>query len=459
MNEAVCQYIDKHRDDMISDLRALAEIRSVIGEASTGYPFGKETARALDTALELCGRYGLHTRNIDNYVGTADFFADKENYLGILCHMDVVPEGVGWTYPPFTITEKDGRLYGRGAVDDKGPATAALYALRTIKELGIPLDKNVRLILGTNEENGSGDLEYYTRIEQLPPLLVTPDGSYPVINIEKGMLRVSLRTKSSIPAEGMIIKSIISDGAVNAVPFTASAEICGVTEDMFRGAADGLNVDISAEGSVFTVTGKGAHASAPESGRNALTALLTIISRLDRSGAYPEIAALTKLFPCGETDGSSCGIKCSDEISGEATTVLSVCSFDGENLLCRQDIRFPVCESCGGIIQKLKTAAEKYGFSVTADMRSEPHHVPADSEFIRTLLDVYEDATGEKGYTVAIGGGTYVHNTDGGVAFGAEFPGDENNMHGADEFIRTEALIQNAKIYAEAIIRLCGKDK
>lgn len=457
MNKAICQYIDNHRKDMISDLRTLAEIPSVMGEAQKGYPFGREPARALDTALELCQRYGMHTRNIDNYVGTADFFADRENYLGILCHMDVVPEGIGWTFPPFTITEQDGRLYGRGAIDDKGPAVAALYALRAIKELGLPLDKNVRLILGTNEENGSGDLEYYTKIEQLPPLLVTPDGSYPVINIEKGMLRISLRAKINAPKEGIIIRSILSDGAVNAVPFTASARIDGVTEDMFRSAAEGLDVDISAEGSLFTVTGKGAHASTPESGRNALTALFTIISRLDKAGAYPQISALTKLFPYGETDGLSCGIKCSDNISGETTTVLSVCSFDGNDLLCRQDIRFPVCESCAGIVDKLKAAAEKYGFTVTADMESEPHHVPADSEFIRTLLDVYEDATGAKGYTVAIGGGTYVHNTSGGVAFGAEFPGDENNMHGADEFIRTDALLINAKIYAEAILRLCGK--
>lgn len=458
MNKAICQYIDEHRNDMITDLRILAEIPSVMGEAEEGAPFGKEPARALNTALELCEKYGLHTRNIDNYVGTADFFADTDNYLGILCHMDVVPEGSGWTFPPFAITEKDGRLYGRGAIDDKGPAVAALYALRAIKELGIPLDKNVRLILGTNEENGSDDLEYYTKKEQLPPLLVTPDGSYPVINIEKGMLRMSLQARLAPPAEGMIIKSIISDGAVNAVPFTASADILNITEEMFRSAAEGLNVDIAADGTRFTVNGKGAHASTPESGRNALTALFTIISRLDKAGAYPHISALTRLFPYGETDGLSCGIKCSDDISGGATTVLSVCDCDGENILCRQDIRFPVCESCAGIIQKLKSAAEKYGFIVTADMESEPHHVPADSDFIRTLLDVYEDATGEKGYTVAIGGGTYVHNTSGGVAFGAEFPGDKNNMHGADEFITTDSLLKNAKIYAEAIIRLCGKE-
>lgn len=458
MNKAIGQYIDEHCAEMINDLRKLAEIPSVMGDPQEGCPFGREPARALGTALELCQRYGLHTRNVDNYVGTADFFDHKDNYLGILCHMDVVPEGIGWTFPPFAITEQDGRLYGRGAIDDKGPAVAALYALRAVKELGIPLEKNVRLILGTNEENGSGDLEYYTKIEQLPPLLVTPDGSYPIINIEKGMLRISLRAKINVPKEGMIIRSIISDGAVNAVPFTASAGIDGVDEGTFRGAAEGLDVDISAEGGVFTVTGKGAHASTPESGRNALTALLTIISRLDKAGAYPQIAALAKLFPYGETDGASCGIKCSDDISGETTTVLSVCECDGGNILCRQDIRFPVCESCAGIVQKLKDTAEKHGFSVTADMESEPHHVPADSEFIRTLLDVYEDATGEKGYTVAIGGGTYVHDTAGGVAFGAEFPGDENNMHGTDEFIRTDALLMNAKIYAEAIIRLCGKE-
>ena len=96
---------------------------------------------------------------------------------------------------------------------------------------------------------------------------------------------------------------------------------------------------------------------------------------------------------------------------------------------------------------------------MNVDLQCEPHHVSADSSFVKKLLEVYEDVTGEKGYTVALGGLTYVHDTENGVAFGAEFPGDENNMHNADEFIRTESLLLNAKIYANAILRLCGKDE
>ena len=56
---------------------------------------------------------------------------------------------------------KDGKIYGRGTADDKGPAIAALYAMRAVKELGIPVKKNVRLILGTDEECGSSDIRHY----------------------------------------------------------------------------------------------------------------------------------------------------------------------------------------------------------------------------------------------------------------------------------------------------------
>ena len=464
--KAISDYIDSCKNDMINDLRTLARIASVAGEPIENMPFGEGPAKALAAALELCKDSGMTVRNVDNYVGTADYFPDKEDHLGILCHMDVVPAGNGWSVPPFDITERDGKLIGRGAIDDKGPAVAVLYAIKTIKALGLPLEKNVRLILGTNEENGSTELEYYTAKEALPPLLFTPDGSYPVINIEKGMIRTSLSADNiRVNNNGFEIVSIKAGKAVNAVPEQSIAVLKGIGGEEVTACAEKLglpvtfiitenggNVEIEAEG-------KSAHASLPETGENTLTALFTLISALDRANSYPSVKAFAKLFPYGETDGLSCGISSCDDISGAATTVLSVAECDGNKLVCRQDIRFPVCESCAGITSKLKAALEPYGIALNVDLQCEPHHVSADSGFVKKLLEVYEDVTGEKGYTVALGGLTYVHDTENGVAFGAEFPGDENNMHNADEFIRTESLLLNAKIYANAILRLCGKDE
>ena len=448
----IFSYIDDHKEDMISDLARLIKIPSVMGVAEESAPFGKHPAAALAEALDICKSAGFSVKNIGNYIGTADFFpAEKIPELGILVHLDVVPVGGGWTSDPFVLSRRDGKLFGRGAIDDKGPAIAALYALKAVKESGVTLSKNVRLIFGTNEENGSKDLEKYRAVENLPEMLFTPDGSYPVINTEKGMIRISYKANVS---EKII--SAAGGNAVNAVPEYAEAVLDFSTIEIEKFADKFEGVKISAEnfeGKIkITARGKGAHASTPEGGKNAVTALLAVISEITGD---EKAAALSAMFPYGETDGLSAGIKCSDEISGGLTTVLSVLDVRNGRLEARQDIRFPAEKTSGEILDLLKKTAEKHGFEMAADMVSEPHHVPEESEFVRKLLDVYEEFTGEKGYCVAIGGGTYVHETAGGVAFGAEFPGEENNMHGADEFITEESLVKNAKIFAAAIVRLC----
>ncbi len=446
-------YIDSHAEEMIANLRRLVRIPSVMGETAEGAPFGEMPARALAEMLEMCSEAGLHIRNIDSYVGTADFYhANGTPDLGILCHLDVVPEGSGWSVPPFELTEKNGRLYGRGAIDDKGPAAAVLFAVKALKAVGIKPAKNFRLIFGTNEENGSADLAYYRKKEKLPEMLFTPDGSYPVINAEKGMLRVTHKL-----AVCPKIISISGGKAVNAVPEYAEAVLDITNADISGYTSKFEGVTIAAEHidsiTKITARGKGAHASTPENGANAVTALISAVSEISGDTA---LAALSGMFPYGETDGSAAGIKCSDEISGGLTTVLSVINCSDGILEAKQDVRFPISKTSGEILTALEKKAAASGIELNADMISEPHYVPEDSVLIKKLLEVYELVTGEKGYCVAIGGGTYVHETVGGVAFGAEFPGEENNMHSADESISRESLIKNAKIFAEAICSLCG---
>lgn len=445
-------YIASKRDEMVSDLSELIRIPSVMADPTENCPFGENNVKALNKAEEICQKYGFFTKNCDNYAISADLLNNGEKHLGILCHLDVVPEGNGWTKPPFELTAEDGKLFGRGAIDDKGPAIAALYAMRCVKELGFTIDKNVRLILGSNEENGSADMEYYQKKESFPPLLFTPDGSYPLINIEKGMMRIKLSHSCS----GKIV-SISGGTMINAVPESAKAAV-KIPAETLQKAAEKLSCkvkfDITEENGVSHISahGRSAHASTPELGTNALTALLGLLAECD----VEEAKAFAELFPFGETDGAGCGIKCSDKESGAATTVLSVAEITGGNIVCMQDIRFPVCESCKGILEKLEKAAKAVNIGVEPVMQSEPHHVSAESEFVKTLLGVYESVTGQKGEPIAIGGGTYVHETENGIAFGAEFPEEDNNMHGADEFIKEESLLLNAEIYANAILMLCG---
>ena len=444
----------KYLDYAVELLKELIAHKSVAAEAQEGMPYGRDCADCLAFAEDFLKKEGYIVRRFDKHAITADFGGGNAE-LGILCHLDVVPtDGQKWSSDPFKPEIREGRIYGRGAIDDKGPAAAVITAMKMIKDSGIKVNKNFRLILGSNEENGSADMEYYRKKESFPPLLFTPDGSYPLINIEKGMMRIRLSHKCEK------IVSISGGAMVNAVPEAAKAQV-KITAETLRKAAEKLapevKFDITEENGLTNISahGRSAHASTPELGVNALTALLELLAECD----IDEAKAFAKLFPFGETDGAGCGIKCSDEVSGAVTTVLSMAEISDGKLVCTQDIRFPVCESCEGILSKLENAAKAVGVSAEPIMQSEPHHVSAESGFVKTLLNVYESVTGEKGEPIAIGGGTYVHETENGVAFGAEFPGDENNMHGADEFIREESLLLNTEIYANAIIALCGKEE
>ena len=189
-------------------IRQLVEIPSVKGKPEQSAPFGAEPRRALDKMLEICREHGFVTGCHDNVMGTADYAPSGKVGLGILCHLDVVPaEPLNWSCPPFQLTRRDGKLFGRGVIDDKGPCAASLMALYCIKELGIPLKKGVRLLFGTDEENGSEDLEIYRSTHELPPMVFTPDGSFPVINIEKGMIRADILHSAS--GNSPIVESVV----------------------------------------------------------------------------------------------------------------------------------------------------------------------------------------------------------------------------------------------------------
>lgn len=467
-SQNISDYIESHKDEMINTLAELVKIPSVKGEAENNKPFGKYPASALEKALDICNSFGFKTKNIDNYAGHADL-SDMETELAVLCHLDVVPAGNDWTYNPFELynDSENGLLFGRGTIDNKAPAVAVMYAMKAIKDLNIPLKKNVRFVMGTDEENGSSDMKYYLSKEKMPSKVFTPDGSYPLINIEKGMIRLSFSKKfNSDNQNSKKIISINGGKTINAVSGLAYAELFGFSDDEIKKAVSDTDMsvkfDIKHENEIIKITAYGtdAHASTPEKGDNAITAIINLISALCTDNSEMSgynIKILSSLYPYGETDGASCGIKCSDEKSGSLTSVLSVLKFDENGFEFKNDIRFPVSENCDSIINKIRNLFSKYEIDMEILLKDEPHYTDENSSFIKSLLKVYEDITGFKGECIAIGGGTYVHNINGGVAFGAEFPDEDNNMHGADEHIKTESFLLNAKIIANAIIEICGE--
>lgn len=446
--EIVRQKIEENKPAMLKTLQELIAFPSVATAApENGYPYGTACANALDYMLNAAKACGLHTGNLEYHVGTADTAAEQPPYLGILSHLDVVPVmEENWSTPPFEAVIKDDCIFGRGAIDDKGPAVAALYAVKAICDAGISLKKPVRLLFGCNEENGSSDLEYYFAHDTMPPLVFTPDGSYPLIHIEKGLLRILFQKQTADP-----IVSLQAGSAPNAVPAKADCTIALV--HLPETLPEGCTAETTANTAAITWNGLAAHASTPETGNNAITAMLQTLAA---NPAFADCAALSKAFPHGCTDGSGFGVACADEDSGALTCVCTQMQVQDGVLTGTIDIRYPICTTKEAVVKQVQDGLHAAGFDSNAVIQTDPHAVSKDSPFVQTLLRVYEEETGEKGECIAIGGGTYVHDIEGGVAFGAEFPGWDYHMHGDDEFIPISHLMQDVRMMAAAILEICG---
>ena len=450
------EYLENNFEQFKAALDRLVRIPSVSGEAEGQYPFGKSCGEVLDEFLKICEENGFHTRNYDYFAGSAEpcdgtvLYENIEPELGILAHLDVVPvTEKDWTFPPFEVTEREGFLYGRGVTDDKGPLLAALFAMKAVRECGYRLQKNVRLIAGCSEETGDErDIEEYCKRAKMPPMVFTPDADFPIITTEKGLMRFSFR--GSFDCEKIV--SIKGGTVVNAVP----SEVTAVIEGDVKLEGDGITSEYKNGRTELVCKGVSAHASMPEQGENAFTKLFTALTDCN----LPEndrkmLGALLRLFPHGETNGAALELDCTD-VSGSTTCVFSIIDFEGGRLSCKADMRFPVSFSKAAVVEKFRSAVEKAGLEFVSATGSEPHTVDTEGDFVKTLLEVYGEVTGLPAYCKAIGGGTYVHGIEGGVAFGPECEGEDNRIHGADERAKISSLLTSAEIYAKAIIRLCG---
>ncbi|MBN1777671.1 MAG: Sapep family Mn(2+)-dependent dipeptidase [Clostridiales bacterium] len=456
--ERITQWIDEHRDEMIQTLRRWLSYPSVKGEAEEGAPFGREVKRTLDAALADGRDMGFAVQDHEGYAGDISMGPAGVDTLGILTHLDIVPVGDGWTVDPFAGVTDEERIIGRGAIDDKGPAVAALYAMKAVLESGRPLKREVRLILGCDEESGMGDMAYYKQHADMPREGFSPDATYPVINTEKGLL--ALRLKAEPAENGIEVKRIAVGERHNVIPGKASAliegdkalceHINGLAKEMLVSA----EAEMTGEGILLSARGVAGHASMPESAKNALGELLLVLRAV---GAEEPLKTLADVIGA-EYDGDSLGILCMDKTSGALTCNLGVLRYDDTGLYAEIDIRYPLLCNGGQIIRTVKAALGENFIVETMSFKG-PHHVLPNSKLVNALLDAYHTQTGRPRECVAIGGGTYARCLEEGVAFGALFPGEAETAHQADEHIRIDTFVQNAKIFARAILLLAGEEE
>jgi succinyl-diaminopimelate desuccinylase len=463
----------KRKESLLLDLTNLLKIESTkdLASATEKKPMGRNIAEALEYMLSLSSEQGFATKNQDGFYGYAEHGdSSSKEHIAVLCHVDVVPATGQWTSPPFEPTIRDGRLYARGAIDDKGPTMAAFYAVKLLKELQLPLKRNVRIIFGADEESGMSCLKKYRELEQLPFAGFAPDANFPIINAEKGQIHAKLvmnprkRDVDSFSSEVFTLLSFTAGTRANMVPESATATVSGDTDLIEKKyteylRAHGLNGSVVTNDENITLSLKGvsAHSMEPFKGLNAATALVHFLHTLvfDLNG-QDYLAFIDQVY-YDDHYGKNLGIDHSDEITGPLTLNPAIFHYEKDNESFVQiNIRYPVTANFEAIEGQVKLVLDKYNFSVGEIRNKNPHHVDKDTPMIKSLQEAYEEETGQDPTLLSSGGNTYASLLPNCVAYGAVFPGKEMTAHQKDEYIEVEDLLKATSIYAKAIYYLAN---
>ena len=435
--------MDKYFDDAVSTVSEIIRFDSSLKPAEEGFPFGKETADCLAYFLSLAEKMGFETHNYDNYIGEVVFGQGKD--FAVLAHLDVVPAGNGWKYPPFAGVINDDlsdgdvagkKIWGRGAMDDKGPAVCCLYALKALKDEGITPNRTIKLIVGCNEECGWKCIEHYKKVAKMPEEGFTPDADFPVIYAEKGILHFS----ASFAIEDSPFTALNAGERVNMVCDLATAVITKRAAEKLVGYQNevaGTTFSYDNTTNILRVYGKSAHGSTPQAGANALEAMMKFFASFNESckKAYELLFA------------DCAGITALRDETGSLTISPDVAEFKNGLLKITSDIRFPATHLKEEVLEKLQGA----GAEIEVVNYQAPIYNALNGALISTLSKVFNQKMGTDEKPVAIGGGTYARALKCGCAFGPELKGDEQTIHQPNEYITFERLRFLNEVYYDAL--------
>ncbi len=463
MNISLNNYIDKIKDEIITSTCEIINIPSVFNDSdNSNTPFGKYTVDALEYILNLGKSFGFRSQNIDNKCGYIEF-GKGEKLVGIIGHLDVVPADDTWTFEPFNATVSDNKIYGRGAIDDKGPTIAALYAMKAVHD-NYQLDKRVRLILGLNEENNWKCIERYKETEELPTVSFSPDANFPCIYAEKTIESLYLK-QAYIKNSSLYIENISTNhNAINVVPKFCEITIGFSIHEMndIKSTIYNIlhqyqyNIDIDVIDSThIKLISKGisSHAAHPELGDNAISKLIIVVNDLfNYYNIHLEILDYFVKYIGDDYLGKNLKIDFKDE-SGILTLNTAQFSLENNFLTIGFNLRIPVTIDYNVIEESFKEYATK-NLKVEVARIQEPLYIEKSNDLVQKLCTIFNDYNHSNFLPEAIGGGTYARAFNNCISFGPQMPGDKDMCHQADEYISIDNLLFCTKVYAEAILRL-----
>lgn len=427
MKKKIDNYIRENTRNIIRDILELVAIKSVSSDET-------ESKRALNFFLAKAENMGFKTmKTSKESVGVVEFGHGEEK-MGILVHVDVVGTGdtEKWTYPPFEGKVAKGFIWGRGVVDDKGPAVMCLYAMKAMKDLQIPLNKTIWLIIGTSEEEDWTDIEDFKREFEVPDYGFTPDGDFPIYNREMGYCDVIMDFKE--PCRDMI-EYLASGDSPNTIPSKAEIKIKNHEKLTFQGIA--------------------AHSSVPGMGINAISKMaveqsyrteLNFIRFLndflekDYNGEKLEIDA-----PANRNNGPM-------EKTVVVPTILSLTE-DGVRLNVNLRPWFDV--SYERVEKAFQRFAKEYNYTFTISDFMEPLVVDEKEEFLQTMAEVYEEYGYKSTFLTAMGT-SYAKAMEHFICWGPVLDTQPSCAHMENERLSIENMIVATQMYATFIARDAG---
>lgn len=444
----------KRKDEIIKHTQNLLRINSelTVFQSDSDMPFGKGIHESLMYMLNLGEKDGFQVLNADGYAGHIEL-GDQFEYVGMMGHLDVVPAGSGWDYPPYGAEIKDNRIIARGAMDDKGPTMAAYYAMKILKDLNLPLSKRIKLILGTDEETAWRGVRYYFKLFPEQPVYgFIPDADFPLTYAEKGILRVSIENSVScrdlIEFKAGMVDNMVPDGCVAIISDLTKKQ--AFEAYLHKNNLTGEAI-ITEFGLRLSVDGKSAHGSTPELGINAAFLMVHFFNEIKLTNPFID---LINMYLLDDPFGKKIGVDYTDEETGSVTINAGVFDYKNDHFKITLNPRYPNNVDPNIFVNKLESVFSAQGHQVEVRSHQKRLYIDPNSKLVQTLLNVYNKHTNSHSKPLTTGGGTYARAMENSVAFGPHFPNTESLIHQRNEYIDIDELLKATAIYAESLYEL-----